>query len=137
MVTAVSIISAVTATVITYSTVMYTLSDEIETSVKKKDCQDSIKTVMLNKITKEEKEFKPFIDVQPVYPNQIPRSYNYSDDEIRDLREKQSFKEDGSYIYTPMRSIPSREKQIDKQVRKYIDEHGDQLYEELEDKYGN
>lgn len=31
---------------------------------------------------------------------------NYSDEEIRILREKQSFKSDGGYIYTPGRHVP-------------------------------
>ncbi len=40
-----------------------------------------------------------------------PRKYhknlnNYSDEEIRILREKQSYKSDGGYIYTPGRHVP-------------------------------
>lgn len=31
---------------------------------------------------------------------------NYSDEEIRILREKQSFNSDGGYIYTPGRHVP-------------------------------
>lgn len=33
---------------------------------------------------------------------------NLSDEEIRILREKQSFKSDGGYIYTPGRKVPKR-----------------------------
>ena len=61
------------------------------------------------------------------------QSHNYSDEEIRILREKQSFQNGGSYIYTPGRHVPSREEEI----KNYIDEHGDEIYEELHDKYGN
>jgi len=56
-----------------------------------------------------------------------------SDEEIRILREKQSYKSDGSYIYTPGRHVPSREEEIEK----YIDKHGEEIYEELHDKYKN
>ena len=69
--------------------------------------------------------YEPFV--------KIPKSRNYSDEEIRILREKQSFKNDGSYIYTPGRHVPTREEEI----QNYIDEHGDEIYEELQDKYGN
>lgn len=62
------------------------------------------------------------------YPVDIP-----SDEEIRIMREKQSFKPGGSYIYTPGRNVPSREEEI----QKFIDKHGQEIYEQLEDKYGN
>ena len=62
------------------------------------------------------------------YPQDI-----LSDEEIRILREKQSFKPGGSYIYTPGRNVPSREKEI----QRFIDKHGQEIYEQLEDKYGN
>ena len=62
------------------------------------------------------------------YPQDI-----LSDEEIRILREKQSFKPGGSYIYTPGRNVPSREKEI----QRFIDKYGEEIYEQLEDKYGN
>jgi len=44
--------------------------------------------------------------------------YNtYTDEEIRMLREKQSFKSNGGYIYTPGRRVPSREEQIEDYIR--------------------
>ena len=64
-------------------------------------------------------------------------SRNYSDEEIRILREKQSFKSDGSYIYTPGRHVPTYKEVQEKAIKDYIDKHGDEIYEELEDKYGN
>ena len=65
------------------------------------------------------------------------QSKNYSDEEIRILREKQSFQSDGSYIYTPGRHIPTREELSRKEIERYIDKHGEEVYEELHDKYGN
>lgn len=43
--------------------------------------------------------------------------HNYSDEEIRIFREKQSYKSDGSYIYTPGRHVPSREEEIEDYIR--------------------
>lgn len=73
--------------------------------------------------------YQPFI--------QVPKSKNYSDEEIRILREKQSFQSGGSYIYTPGRHVPTREELSRKEIERYIDKHGEELYEELHDKYGN
>lgn len=67
----------------------------------------------------------------------VPKSKNYSDEEIRILREKQSFQNDGSYIYTPGRHVPTREELSRKEIERYIDKHGEEVYEELHDKYGN
>lgn len=49
---------------------------------------------------------------------QEPR--NYSDEEIRQLREEQSFKSDGGYIHTPNRYVPSREELIEKAVEETL-----------------
>lgn len=62
---------------------------------------------------------------------------NLSDEEIRILREKQSYKPGGSYIYTPGRNVKSREKITDEAIEKYLDKHGEELYDELRDKYEN
>src|SRR5690606_15210533 len=42
-----------------------------------------------------------------------------SDEEIRILREKQSFKPGGSYIYTPGRIVKSHKELQDEQIEKY------------------
>lgn len=63
-----------------------------------------------------EKEYK-YYDRQPL------RSSDLSDEEIRILREKQSFKSDGSYIYTPGRKVKSREREI----QDYIDDNIDDI----------
>lgn len=60
-----------------------------------------------------------------------------SDEEIRILREKQSFKSGGSYIYTPGRNVPSYKELHDRAIEDYIDKHGEDIYDELSDKYGN
>lgn len=57
------------------------------------------------------------------------RSYhNYSDEEIRILKEKQSFKE--GYIHTPGRSVPTREEQFEQHM-----DNNPELIEEYIDKY--
>jgi len=43
--------------------------------------------------------------------------HNYSDEEIRIFREKQSYKSDGGYIYTPGRHVPSREEEMEDYIR--------------------
>lgn len=60
-----------------------------------------------------------------------------SDEEIRIMREKQSYKPGGSYIYTPGRNVPSYEKMHEKAIEKYLDDQGEELYDELRDKYGD
>ncbi|MAO08077.1 MAG: hypothetical protein CL596_05125 [Alteromonas sp.] len=55
---------------------------------------------------------------------------SYSDEEIRMLREKQSFKSEGSYIYTPGRHVPTREEEIER----YLEDNPD-LIEEIYEKY--
>lgn len=55
---------------------------------------------------------------------------NYSDEEIRMLREKQSYKSNGSYIYTPGRHVPSREQEIENYL-----EDNPEIIEEIYDKY--
>ena len=136
-ITIVAMISGATSTLLTYSIIMYSLSDEVE-ALKKKSCKDSIQNVITLKVDSinQQQNNIDITPIPPIYKPYVP-SHNNSDDEIRMLREKQSFKGDGSYIYTPMRSVPTREKQIEKEVQKYIDKHGDRLYEELEAKYGN
>lgn len=74
---------------------------------------------------------------EPFVPTKRQWSNNYSDEEIRMLREKQSFKNDGSYIHTPGRYVPTRKELDEKAIEDYIDEHGQELYDELEDKYGD
>lgn len=73
--------------------------------------------------------YEPFIPVQ--------RSKNYSDEEIRIIREKHSFNNDGSYIYTPGRHVPTQKELTEQAIEDYIDEHGEELYEQLEDRYGD
>ena len=51
---------------------------------------------------------------------------NLSDEEIRILREKQSYKNDGSYIYTPGRRVKTREQEI----QEYIDDNIDEIIDE-------
>lgn len=50
----------------------------------------------------------------------------YSDTEIKMMRELQSYKSDGRYIYTPGRYIKSDEEKI----RDYIEEHIDEILDE-------
>lgn len=54
---------------------------------------------------------------------------NYSDEEIRIIREIESFKTEGTYIYTPGRHVPSRQEEI----RDYIEDNIDDILDE----YGN
>jgi len=51
---------------------------------------------------------------------------NLSDEEIRTLREKHSYKNDGSYIYTPGRRVKTREQEI----QEYIDDNIDEIIDE-------
>ncbi len=67
----------------------------------------------------------------------VIRGYNwesgyrlYSDEEIRMLREKQSYQSDGSYIYTPGRYVPTREEEIEQYL-----EDNPEVIEEIYDKY--
>lgn len=78
-------------------------------------------------------ERKPEPSVVYVYPQTQKVSETLSDEEIRILREKQSYKSDGSYIYTPGRVVKTREQEI----QDYIDKNGRDIYEQLEDEYGN
>lgn len=64
-------------------------------------------------------------------PNPTPRKLNYSDEEIRSLREIHSYNSGGYYLHTPGRDVPTREKEIER----YLDRHGEDLYNELRDKY--
>ena len=75
--------------------------------------------------------------VSEIRPTVKTRNLTLSDEEIRILREKQSFKSGGSYIYTPGRNVKSHKQLQNEQIEKYIEEHGEQIYEKLEDKYGN
>lgn len=47
---------------------------------------------------------------------------NYSDEEIRIMREKQSYQPDGGYIYTPGRKIKTREEEIESYIEDNIDD---------------
>ena len=67
----------------------------------------------------------------------VQSSGTLSDEEIRILREKQSFKPGGSYIYTPGRNVKSHKEIQNERIEKYIEDHGEEIYEKLEDKYGN
>ena len=71
---------------------------------------------------KKEREWKSFIDVPP--PQEI-RATNITDEEIRMLRERRSYKSDGSYIYTPGRRVKSREREM----QDYIDDNIDEILE--------
>lgn len=66
-------------------------------------------------------------------PNVTPKSHNYSDQEIRDIREIHSYNSNGTYIRTPGRKVRT----LEKEVERYIDKHGEELYEELRDYYGD
>lgn len=54
----------------------------------------------------------------------------YTDEEIRMLRERESFKSSGTYIYTPGRHVPSREQEIENYL-----EDNPEVVEEIYDKY--
>lgn len=81
---------------------------------------------------RERKQKEITIPPPPVhfYDNVKVRSYNYdtggwnyySDEEIRTLRERQSYNSNGSYIYTPGRHVPSREEEIENYIEDNIDE---------------
>lgn len=71
------------------------------------------------------------VEIRYIYPNSY--NDNLSDEEIRILREKNSYRTDGRYIYTPRRIVPTREQEIEN----YIEKHGRDIYEQLEDEYGN
>lgn len=48
--------------------------------------------------------------------------YNLSDEEIRMLREKQSYKSNSTYIYTPGRHVKTREQEIEEYIEDNIDD---------------
>lgn len=52
---------------------------------------------------------------------------NYSDEEIRMMREVHSYSSDGSYIHTPGRRVKTKKQEIEDMVQEYIDDNIDYI----------
>lgn len=60
--------------------------------------------------------------------------YNYSDEEIRMIREKASFESEGRYyIKTPGRYVPSYQEEFEQRMEQYIEDNFDEILDEYGD----
>lgn len=64
------------------------------------------------------------------YDFETEKFKNYTDTEIRMMRERESYKSRGTYIYTPARHVPTREEEIENYL-----EDNPIIMEEFHDKY--
>lgn len=101
----------------------------------------SMMLLLMNKEDTARKENIKNVYIPPAVDSSYTRGYdfntygqykNYSDEEIRILRENLDFESGGRYYYkTPGRHVPTYEEEFEQRLEDYIDDN----YEELIDKY--